>query len=1206
MTGTQWKAYLTAGAVGTIMTGLLLLGGEDKQEVKFVSMKQAQRNVIIGSEIAKAKVGEEIVHLRGAKSLVFKADNGKLRTKLYTAPINYLDTEDSLYKPIDNSVKEISVLAKLNPLRKFDKYVDAGVYRATMKAETPHNYTMYSGDYSISYTALFDTVAVSTETKFSKRGVKQTYTFKDFKSVQDLKWLMSSNTVKQKNTDGSISYLDSLGKTVITTLAPYAWDSHFATVKVNVTVSGDTLIYHARVNEDTPFPVYVDPTSVVTTNEGWIRTESAAWATSRDATTGNLTTTGLWIGTSVVAKVYYVDRSFFSFAIPEMVSISACSLYLYTQGDYAAGFSVQTKSATSSTPLVNNDFNNFDGWAVSGDYAGSGLTIPKNEASLSSGWGYLVFNPVGRDTIFAKSASVLKLVAMADNDSSDDVPGGVNQLQFYSADESGKEPYLSMDYVPVLLTHPTDFNMTVVSSTSITADWTNNSVNYDSILVRNSPEKTAVGYAAAPTDTAVTIESLTPNTLYTWDAQADSNGIKGHSDPDFLYTWANAPTTWNFTNVGSTGKVDIGFNANSNPAGTLFAIRDSTSQQWVQSDGTLGATIDWDTYATWDALEITDPGTTGARRYTVKAKNGDDIETAELSGILNVYNMAPTGFTMTVLTSTSIQADWTNPVANYDSLLIMNDPEHTAVGYATTPTSTTFTKTGLTPNTLYTWFVRADSSGTKGDSDADSLYTLANPATTFAFVQASTLIEIIPAFNANSNPAATTYAIRDSTLHCWVAANGTESATAIWQTETVWEAIRIKGRQSAKTYIFGVVAKNGDGTETSYLWGSVTTVLATRSTAVQDGWLRTTNATYLTARNATTAGSISTAKLYVGQDSLGTTGYEVNRSFLQFALPEAIKTATACTLWVYGAVDSITGENAVNVVTASTYRPILTTADVDQFDGWASSGGYSGAVTSRLAPTWSTDGYTAGWISIVFTAAGLDTLLATAPDTLAIVLITNGDINGTAPDGGETAVHEKVAFYSSTESGKEPYLSFVYTSMAPTAFTVTAISTDSLRLKWTDNSADEDSFLIKDSYGNWIAAVDADVDSLRKGSLAVNTVYAYYIEVEGGSADGMITAIDSCYTLSNTPGLPTTTYPTQSIMKIVLNVNSNPAYTHFAIQDSISGYYVKRYTGGILDTLEASADWNTYAEWGGAAGCSLYINIGREYRIRVKARSTTN
>jgi hypothetical protein len=134
-----------------------------------------------------------------------------------------------------------------------------------------------------------------------------------------------------------------------------------------------------------------------------------------------------------------------------------------------------------------------------------------------------------------------------------------------------------------------------------------------------------------------------------------------------------------------------------------------------------------------------------------------------------------------------------------------------------------------------------------------------------------------------------------------------------------------------------------------------------------------------------------------------------------------------------------------------------------------------------------------------------------------------------------------------------------------------------------------------------IDSTSSDAVSKEIGGLSANTLYRIKLQVKGGVLNGEYSAVDSCYTRANVPGAVTITFPADSLLKFVFNVNSNPAHTEFAIQDSITGKYVQKITG--LDTLGATEMWGTSAFWGGANGDTVKIYPGKKYTIRVKARS---
>ena len=110
------KKLLAVGSVTALLVSLSLFADEEPV-IEQLTPEQ---------EIKIRKVGEEITSLRKANIKVTKADNGQLRAKVFTRHIHYFDDADSTWKKPDFTVHEISVLEKLNPLRKWDKYVNIG------------------------------------------------------------------------------------------------------------------------------------------------------------------------------------------------------------------------------------------------------------------------------------------------------------------------------------------------------------------------------------------------------------------------------------------------------------------------------------------------------------------------------------------------------------------------------------------------------------------------------------------------------------------------------------------------------------------------------------------------------------------------------------------------------------------------------------------------------------------------------------------------------------------------------------------------------------------------------------------------------------------------------------------------------------------------------------------------------------------------
>jgi hypothetical protein len=79
-----------------------------------------------------------------------------------------------------------------------------------------------------------------------------------------------------------------------------------------------------------------------------------------------------------------------------------------------------------------------------------------------------------------------------------------------------------------------------------------------------------------------------------------------------------------------------------------------------------------------------------------------------------------------------------------------------------------------------------------------------------------------------------------------------------------------------------------------------------------------------------------------------------------------------------------------------------------------------------------------------------------------------------------------------------------------------------------------------------------------------------------------------------------------SLMIFKIDPNNNPSYTHFAVQDSVSGYYIDATAEPeSLSTLPLGEwGWRTYGEWGAAFGDSLSgFTPGNLYVLRAKARN---
>jgi len=131
------------------------------------------------------------------------------------------------------------------------------------------------------------------------------------------------------------------------------------------------------------------------------------------------------------------------------------------------------------------------------------------------------------------------------------------------------------------------------------------------------------------TDIDAYVSSLTLNTLYHYRAVGTVGGVPTYGNDLTFYTLAATPGILAVSNPQFT-TLDIAIDAtteNGNPSATEYAIQE-TGGQYVQANGSLGATAVWQTAATWATTTVT--GLTVSTTYTfqVKARNGANVETS--------------------------------------------------------------------------------------------------------------------------------------------------------------------------------------------------------------------------------------------------------------------------------------------------------------------------------------------------------------------------------------------------------------------------------------------------------------------------------------------------------------------------------------------------------------------------------------------------
>ncbi|NHM07171.1 hypothetical protein G4D82_08050 [Flavobacterium sp. CYK-4] len=125
---------------------------------------------------------------------------------------------------------------------------------------------------------------------------------------------------------------------------------------------------------------------------------------------------------------------------------------------------------------------------------------------------------------------------------------------------------------------------------------------------------------------------LFSDTEYFYTAYANSAQGYGYGAPQSFYTLANVPVQPNAATNITTTSFDFDFDISNNPNTTQYAIQ--INSQYLQANGTLGATAVWQSAFDWlllpspHLISVTGLNPNTSYTYSVKARNGANVETA--------------------------------------------------------------------------------------------------------------------------------------------------------------------------------------------------------------------------------------------------------------------------------------------------------------------------------------------------------------------------------------------------------------------------------------------------------------------------------------------------------------------------------------------------------------------------------------------------
>lgn len=183
------------------------------------------------------------------------------------------------------------------------------------------------------------------------------------------------------------------------------------------------------------------------------------------------------------------------------------------------------------------------------------------------------------------------------------------------------------------------------------------------------------------------------------------------------------------------------------------------------------------------------------------------------------------------------------------------------------------------------------------------------------------------------------------------------------------------------------------------------------------GYLTAFSTIYMAAHDTTATGNPNSG-IRVGQSGAGAPTFRIDRTFLNFTIPELIS-CSACTLWAYGNTDASTTAFGLQLYGASSARPVLGKPDFPHFSNHVASGFYDS--TDVLNFVWNSESFLGTWNAIIFNSTGLDSMVVASGDTLWLVMLSNRDVAATASAGNEYLTFEFTS-----------YLSFTYATSSPT------------------------------------------------------------------------------------------------------------------------------------------------------------------------------
>lgn len=356
---------------------------------------------------------------------------------------------------------------------------------------------------------------------------------------------------------------------------------------------------------------------------------------------------------------------------------------------------------------------------------------------------------------------------------------------------------------------------------------------------------------------------------------------------------------------------------------------------------------------------------TGTRYWKVRTWDNNDAAgsyTANQTLIVTATPTAPSACNTSSITETGMTVGWTDNSSTETGFEVERSTDGVTFINITTAAANavSYAASGLTPNTQYTFRVRA--TGTGGQSTyatCAAARTLANtPTISSITATGSTTLTII--VGNNRNPAGTEYSIQVGSNY--VQTNGALAAAPTWRTDSAWDSdagtagitVNATGLTANTAYTVSAYARNADNTATNASASTIRyTLVATPTHSTGDIALMPGNTVQMNVSIGTLSGnppdtqySIKIGSQYVQADgALGATQiYQLNGSWGIPKLVTGLPPGTTYTVQVIA-------KNGDNITTGGS----STESTIDTPAATPSNGRLSSNTQTGITITWDTN-----------------------------------------------------------------------------------------------------------------------------------------------------------------------------------------------------------------------------------------------------------